>query len=1051
MKKNLKKVISAVVAFALTASSAAFAAAPSFTDVADTASYAEAVNTLTALGVISGYEDGTFKPDDKITRAEVSTMIVAAINRTADAQGQMGNTKFADMNNEAKKWASGYVNVAVSEDIITGFEDGTFKPDEQVTYVQVVKMLVCAAGYGQYASYLGGWPNGYLSVASDKGITAGVSAGQDEAVTRGQVAQLIYNTLDVPMVASNGFSISETTGAVVPSLKIMDGKEDRDYQTLLTQKHNAYKVEGIVTSTNRTNSAECDADEVKFEIQYTENYDDSDIVVKKNQEKGYVYPTDIINVGDTDAADYLLTYATAIVKFDENDDPTFVSFVPSGKNKVEEFDASLVMYDKDLGTEPAKHKDEYCFAEGESNFLKFYPTKSSSKATKYSLEKSLNDIKIYVNGVKVDNTVDNLRRFVLENTTGKVQLIDTYSAQSKANGYYDAIFVTYYVTGKVDSVNNSSKKLVLKDYKPSGANMSSITLDTDADDELVYSITLNGEEVELASLKEDDIVSIAYDVGTDGKKSGKDSKFYEILVSRDVAEGKYTGKNTDDKEYTIGGTAYEAVDFEGLELVLSDEYTVYLDAFGRIYDAEKLQSSAKYAIVDKYTKAQADDHYKATLYTADGSSKGIQLDTNKAKLYKTQKDKDASKNAVTGKAIDDEMKKLVYGSTDSTAKKTNIQDRVVSYKISASTGYITEIVFIDPVMGASEPNDDGDEVVVSADYRESTKTIGAVKMSAATKVIDAIDYVGKTTPSTSDLKTSSITAFVDDTGYQVFGYDKGTDGTFSLVVVIDGDGTYTSDTMLAVITKTPEKGTSDNEDEYRITALYGKDGDKEKAEKELITADDVEVNVNSDPSTLSKGDVVVFAFNGDGKISQIDTVLSSKDIGGDPFSYDNVKANAANMKSNINITGDMRNWTSAWCNKDATVAEDIDTSKDVTKVVFGPVVEKKDAYITVAQINNNKTDKTKDASSKKTSELTNGGTWDINITERTRVYKYDFSLDGKSRIAGGVRGDIVASIIPSTAITDEVINWADENITANYVLAKVVNGEATDIYAIIAK
>ena len=75
-------------------------------------------------------------------------MIVAAINRTADAKGQMGNTKFADMNNEAKKWASGYVNVAVSEDIIAGFEDGTFRPDEQVTYAQVVKMLVCAAGYG---------------------------------------------------------------------------------------------------------------------------------------------------------------------------------------------------------------------------------------------------------------------------------------------------------------------------------------------------------------------------------------------------------------------------------------------------------------------------------------------------------------------------------------------------------------------------------------------------------------------------------------------------------------------------------------------------------------------------------------------------------------------------------------------------------------------------------------------------------------------------------------------------------------------------------------
>lgn len=1040
MKKNLKKVISAVVAFALTASSAAFAAAPSFTDVADTASYADSVKTLTALGVISGYEDGTFKPDDKITRAEVSTMIVAAINRTADAQGQMGNTKFADMNNEAKKWASGYVNVAVSEDIIAGFEDGTFRPDEQVTYAQVVKMLVCAAGYGQYASYLGGWPNGYLSVASDKGITAGVSAGQDEAVTRAQVAQLIYNTLDVPMVASNGFSISETTGAVVPSLKVMDGKEDRDYQTLLTEKHRAYKVEGLVTATNRTNSAECDADEVKFEIQYTENYDDSDIVVKKNQADNFTYPTDIINVGDTDAADYLLTYATGIVKFDENDDPTFVSFVPSGKNKVEEFDASLVMYDTAAN---ADNKDAYHFVNGDSNFLKFYPTKSSSKATKYSLEKDFKDIKIYVNGVKVDTDEANLKKYVLTNTTGKVQLVDTYSATSKANGYYDVIFATYYVTGKVDSVNNSSKKIVLKDSKPSG--VSAITLDTEADDELVYSITLNGETVELASLKEDDIVSIAYDV----TQNAKDSKFYEILVSRDVAEGKYTGKSSDDETFTIGGTAYEAVDFDGLELVLSDEYTVYLDAFGRIYDAEKLQSSAKFAIVDKYTKASSDDYYKATLYTADGSSKGVQLDTSKAKLYMTQKAKDNPKanasDIYTGKAIDDKMKELVYGSTTSTDSKTDVQNRVVSYKISASTGYITELVVIAPVFGASK-EDNGKTVVDSADYRETTKTIGAVKMSATTKVIDAIDYVGKATPSTSDLKTSSITAFVDDTGYKAFGYDKGTDGTFSLVVVVEGDGTYTSDTMLAVVTKTPEKGTADNEDEYRITALYGKEtADDKKAEKELITSDDVE---GDDPANLKKGDVIVFAFNGEGKIKQIDTVLSADDIGGDPFAYETVKANAANMKTKIVINPDMRNWTTAWSNKDDTT---IDTSKDVTKLVFGPVIEKKDAYITLAQINGNKTDKTKDASSKKATELTEGGTWDINITDQTRVYKYDFSLDGKSRLANGVRGDIVASIIPNTAVKDEVIDWTNKDITANYVFAKVVDGYATDIYVILAK
>ena len=87
--KNFKKVISSVIALAIAASSFAAVSASSFSDVADTASYAEAVDVLAALGVVSGYEeDGafTFKPEVEITRAEAATMIVGALNMTEDAK-----------------------------------------------------------------------------------------------------------------------------------------------------------------------------------------------------------------------------------------------------------------------------------------------------------------------------------------------------------------------------------------------------------------------------------------------------------------------------------------------------------------------------------------------------------------------------------------------------------------------------------------------------------------------------------------------------------------------------------------------------------------------------------------------------------------------------------------------------------------------------------------------------------------------------------------------------------------------------------------------------
>ena len=1035
MKKNLKKVISAVVAFALTASSAAFAAAPSFTDVADTASYAEAVNTLTALGVISGYEDGTFKPEDKITRAEVSTMIVAAINRTADAQGQMGNTKFADMNNEAKKWASGYVNVAVSEDIIAGFEDGTFKPDEQVTYVQVVKMLVCAAGYGQYASYLGGWPNGYLSVASDKGITAGVSAGQDEAVTRAQVAQLIYNTLDVPMVASNGFSISETTGAVVPSLKVMDGKEDRDYQTLLTEKHRAYKVEGYVSATNRTNSAKCDADEVEFTIQYTENYDDSDIVVKKNQESGYTYPTDTIYVGDTDAADYLLTYATGIVKFDENDDPTFVSFVPSGKNKVEEFDASLID-DDDLKIE-------------NGGYVRFFANKSASKSTKYSLEKDLNDVRLFVNGVEVDMTATNFDTYVTKNTTGKVQLIDTYTAQSKANGYYDVIFVTYYATAKVDSVNVSNYKIA---FDSCTERTGSLTLDTEADDELVDSITLNGEAIELSALQADDILSIAFDVD----KGLADSKFYEILVSRDTAEGKYTGKSSDDETITIGGTEYEFVEDYATTIGgfnLSDEYTVYLDAFGRIYDYETLASSAKLAIIDRYTKASSDDYYKASLYTSDGAVKTPQVDTSKVTSFTT-----ADGTVVTGATnINAAIEKLVYKDTNNngsidTAERSNdnkhpIEKRVVKYKLSSSTGYVTSLEIAKIEKSAASGDDS---------FKSSNNSVGSVKMSASTKVIDATDYcdVTTTSPTTTDLSTSSLSAFVVDTEYKVYAYgDRNSDGTYPMVIVTYAGGTFTNTTSVAVLSQTPEEGTDNDGDIYNVTAYYvGSD-----KEQKLVANDDVVVYYNSsaiDVTSLAKGDIIVFERDGAGKIKRIDKIVSGAAFGTET-SYEQVVTNAfaGTTSAAIKLPMGTSTWTTAWSSKDSTYPS---TNKDVTQLLYGPIVNKNGNVFTLGTFS------TTDKTTAKTNiindiDTTNtlGDSLEINITDDTKVYVYDYNKASRQRLSVGTKSDIMSSIIPKTATEEDgdIIVWSKvaDTDTVNFAFVKAVDGDATDVFVILDK
>ena len=149
--KNFKRVISAVIALAISVSSFAAVSASSFTDVADTAAYAEAVEVLSALGIVNGYEDGSFQPDGEITRAEAATMIVGALNMTEDAKASAGTSKFADVNTDAS-WATGYVNVGVAQGFIAGMNDTTFAPKDNVTYAQMCVMLTKITGYGDYAA-----------------------------------------------------------------------------------------------------------------------------------------------------------------------------------------------------------------------------------------------------------------------------------------------------------------------------------------------------------------------------------------------------------------------------------------------------------------------------------------------------------------------------------------------------------------------------------------------------------------------------------------------------------------------------------------------------------------------------------------------------------------------------------------------------------------------------------------------------------------------------------------------------------------------------------
>ena len=194
---HLKKVLALVLAFACAFTMFASAA---FTDQADI-SQTEAVDMLTALGVIQGYTDGSFRPDDTVTRAEAAKMIFTIRNGGNDNASAFESvaSSFTDINGH---WAAGYIKFCQSMGIIAGKSATRFAPDETVTGSELAKMMLVCLGYDAEKAGLVGytWEQKTIGLASENGILEDVTAPLSAACPRQYAAQIMYNAIQVPSV-----------------------------------------------------------------------------------------------------------------------------------------------------------------------------------------------------------------------------------------------------------------------------------------------------------------------------------------------------------------------------------------------------------------------------------------------------------------------------------------------------------------------------------------------------------------------------------------------------------------------------------------------------------------------------------------------------------------------------------------------------------------------------------------------------------------------------------------------------------------------------------
>jgi len=494
----MKKVLSLVLVIAMVLSSFSFAFAANFEDVEG--DYEEAVNVLTALGVVTGYEDGTFRPERIVTRAEMAKLIVEILGYGDLVSGAKSN--FADTQGH---WADPWIALAAGRGLVIGTGDGNFTPDRQVSYDEAITMVVRALGYTDDCNELKNmtWPTNFKVKASELDLLDGVKSLAGGA-DRGGVAQLLFNALNATLVTVT------TDGDVTALFDTVDGeKENRILLSRLADK------EVLVVNPDHV-----DPDH--------RNY------------KG-----DVVNL-----TPYMYQSLNVYVK---GDDVVYIK------------DSNSVVI---TGTVDSVNTEEGTFVVKDAN----------AKKHTIDLDYAIGDLPMFYNGAEEDDTkiADILKSFESITVVG-------FEAKGNEN---DKIDRTNELVGLVVR-EQTAAKLIANVYRDGRTNLDGIKLPKDGSDVDLDQVTVTGAVDAIEDIEKDDVV-VAY--------AAKDDAKVELVVSRDTVEGRVTRAGSD---YAyISGTEYKINTKSTFVADLGERGTFFLDHNGKIVASETTKvEPTDYAVV----------------------------------------------------------------------------------------------------------------------------------------------------------------------------------------------------------------------------------------------------------------------------------------------------------------------------------------------------------------------------------------------------------------------------------------------------------------------
>ena len=188
------------------------------------------VNTLYALGIVMGDNFGNFNPQNPITRGEFACLAA----RLLGIEQSGGAEHFSDVPEE--HFAYSAISLLTEAGLVNGFE-GNFYPNDNISSAEAVKIAVNLLGYGVKAELRGGYPGGYMAMASEIGLKTDPNAS--EKITRESAAELIYSTLSKNM-------LEQTTFGDRYEYDILKGN------TILNKYRKISEARGIITNNKNT-------------------------------------------------------------------------------------------------------------------------------------------------------------------------------------------------------------------------------------------------------------------------------------------------------------------------------------------------------------------------------------------------------------------------------------------------------------------------------------------------------------------------------------------------------------------------------------------------------------------------------------------------------------------------------------------------------------------------------------------------------------------------------------------------------------------------------